>query len=96
MYIHYFSGDFDDIGEFISLCTLDIICETSMGQSVDAQLESNSKYVRAVQRINDIIQQRIKNPLMWPEKLFWLLGEGKEHESTLKILHSFTRKVSDI
>lgn len=55
----------DDIGKLVSLCALYIICETSMGQSVNAQHEVNSEYVRALLRINDIIKKRQKNPLMW-------------------------------
>lgn len=65
-----------------------------MGQSVNAQLNSDSQYVRAVLRINDIIQRRIKNPMVWLYPLFWLVGEGKEHAWALDVLHSFTRKVN--
>jgi len=83
----------DDISRFVSLCALDIICETSMGQSVDAQLHSDSDYVRAVLRINDIIQRRQKNPVVWNNILFWLFSDGKEHAWALNILHSFTRRV---
>lgn len=64
-----------------------------MGQSVDAQLHSNSDYVRAVLRINDIIQRRQKNPVVWSDILFWLFSDGKEHAWALNILHSFTKKV---
>jgi len=83
----------EDLGHFISLYALDIICQTSMGQSVNAQVNSDSQYVKAVLRINDIIQQRIKNPLMWSNLIFNLIGSGKEHQWALDILHSFTRKV---
>lgn len=64
-----------------------------MGQSVNAQLEQDSDYVRAVLRINDIIQRRQKNPLMWNNLFFWMFGDGREHAWALNILHSFTRKV---
>ena len=33
------------------LCTLDIICETAMGQNVNAQYDSSSNYVHAVTRL---------------------------------------------
>lgn len=64
-----------------------------MGKCVSAQLEANSDYVKAVYRINDIIQNRQKNPLFWTDFLFWLFGEKKEHDWALKVLHNFTRKV---
>ncbi|KAL3073672.1 hypothetical protein niasHT_039212 [Heterodera trifolii] len=82
-----------DVSPLVSLCALDIICETSMGQSVNAQFESDSEYVRAVLRINDIIQRRQCNPLMWLDTLFNWFGDGKEHSWALEVLHSFTHKV---
>jgi hypothetical protein len=91
--LNIYSNIIDDITPLISLCTLDIICETSMGKSVNAQGKADSDYVKAVLRINDIIHRRQKNPLMWPDLLFRLFGDGKEHAWALNILHSFTRKV---
>lgn len=88
-----FSSEIDDISRLVSLCALDIICETSMGQSVNAQVRSDSDYVRAVLRINDIIQRRQKNPLMWNNALFWLFSDGREHAWALNVLHSFTKRV---
>lgn len=64
-----------------------------MGRSVNAQQEEDSDYVKAVLCINDIIQHRQKNPLVWPDSFFWVFGRGKEHEWALNILKSFTRKV---
>jgi cytochrome P450 len=87
------SDDAIDIGKYVTLCALDIICETSMGQCVNAQLQSESEYVVAVHRINDIIQRRQKQPWVWNNFLFNLIGDGKEHQWALNVLHSFTRKV---
>ena len=90
-----FSDDPIDIGNFVTLCALDIICETSMGRCVDAQLKAESDYVVAVHKINDIIQRRQKMPWFWSDITFNLFGDGKEHKWALNILHSFTRKVID-
>ncbi|CAJ0963957.1 unnamed protein product, partial [Mesorhabditis belari] len=78
---------------YVTLCALDIICETSMGRRVNAQLEANSSYVKAVYRINDIVQNRTKNPLMWNKWIFDRFGEGKVHDECLEVLHGFTQKV---
>lgn len=92
-FCNFFSDEPIDIGKYIALCALDIICETSMGKCVNAQLESESEYVIAVHRINDIIQRRQKQPWFWSDILFNLFGEGKEHEWAINVLHSFTKKV---
>ncbi len=37
-----------DIYNYISHCALDIICETAMGQNVNAQFYKDSDYIKAV------------------------------------------------
>ncbi|MDK2413701.1 cytochrome P450, partial [Aphanizomenon sp. 202] len=44
-------GNTFDIFPYITLCTLDIICETAMGCKIGAQDNSESDYVKAVYRI---------------------------------------------
>uniref|UniRef100_T1J1A9 Uncharacterized protein n=1 Tax=Strigamia maritima TaxID=126957 RepID=T1J1A9_STRMM len=41
-----------DIFPFITLCTLDIICDAVMGRHVNAQGCDNSPYVKTTERIN--------------------------------------------
>ncbi|XP_074011149.1 cytochrome P450 4V2 [Numenius arquata] len=77
----------------ITLCALDIICETAMGKNVGAQENKDSEYVRAIYRMSDLIQQRQKSPWLWPDFLYMLFKEGREHERNLKILHNFTDTV---
>ncbi|NXE24461.1 CP4V2 protein, partial [Ardeotis kori] len=77
----------------ITLCALDIICETAMGKNVGAQQNKDSEYVRAIYRMSDLIQQRQKYPWLWPDLVYMLFKEGREHEKNLKILHNFTDTV---
>ncbi|NWQ69319.1 CP4V2 protein, partial [Neopipo cinnamomea] len=77
----------------ITLCALDIICETAMGKNVGAQKNKNSDYVSAVYRMSDLIQQRQKSPWLWPDFLYMLFKEGREHKKNLSILHNFTDKI---
>ncbi|XP_064005091.1 cytochrome P450 4V2 [Pogoniulus pusillus] len=77
----------------ITLCALDIICETAMGKNVSAQKNKDSEYVSAVYRMSDLIHARQKSPWLWPDFLYKLFREGKDHERSLKILHNFTDTV---
>ncbi|NXN94750.1 CP4V2 protein, partial [Rhinopomastus cyanomelas] len=77
----------------ITLCALDIICETAMGKNVGAQENKDSDYVCAIYRMSDLIQDRQKRPWLWPDPMYSLFREGREHERNLKILHSFTDRV---
>ncbi|NXW65318.1 CP4V2 protein, partial [Eurystomus gularis] len=77
----------------ITLCALDIICETAMGKNVCAQENKDSEYVRAVYRMSDLIHERQKSPWFWPDSVYMLFKEGREHKRNLKILHNFTDTV---
>ncbi|XP_029950371.1 cytochrome P450 4V8 [Salarias fasciatus] len=77
----------------ITLCALDIICETAMGKKVYAQSNSDSEYVKSVYKMSDIVSRRQRTPWFWPQLVYYTFGEGREHDRTLKVLHSFTSKV---
>nr|QST15030.1 CYP4C33-like protein 1 [Diaphanosoma celebensis] len=82
-----------DIYQYITRCTLDIICETAMGRHVDAQNQRDSDYVQAVYKMGDIVQLRQVRPWLQPDLLFQLTSYGAEQKRCLKILHDFTDKV---
>ncbi|NXI40981.1 CP4V2 protein, partial [Galbula dea] len=77
----------------ITLCALDIICETAMGKNVGAQKNKDSEYVCAVYRMSDLIHGRQKSPWFWSDLSYMLFKEGREHKRNLKILHNFTDTV---
>ncbi|NXH16658.1 CP4V2 protein, partial [Bucco capensis] len=89
---HVDKGPFDVFLD-ITLCALDIICETAMGKNVGAQENKDSEYVRAVYRMSDLIHERQKSPWLWPDPVYMLFKGGREHERNLKILHNFTDTV---
>ncbi|XP_070846660.1 cytochrome P450 4V8 [Chaetodon trifascialis] len=78
---------------YVTLCALDIICETAMGKKVYAQSNSDSEYVKSVYKMSDIISRRQRTPWFWPEFAYKWFGEGRMHDKNLKILHAFTYKV---
>ncbi|XP_054149154.1 cytochrome P450 4V2 [Melozone crissalis] len=77
----------------ITLCALDIICETAMGRNVGAQKNKDSDYVSAIYRMGDLIQRRQMSPWLWPDFLYVLFKVGREHNRKLNILHNFTDMV---
>ncbi|XP_066172997.1 cytochrome P450 4V2 [Sylvia atricapilla] len=82
-----------DVFMDITLCALDIICETAMGRNVGAQKNKDSDYVSAIYRMSDLIQRRQLSPWLWPDFLYILFKQGREHKRSLNILHNFTDTV---
>nr|XP_003221648.2 PREDICTED: cytochrome P450 4V2 [Anolis carolinensis] len=78
---------------YITLCALDIICETAMGKNIGAQNNKDSEYVRAVYRMSDLIHHRQKSPWLWSDFIYSICQEGRDHSKNLKILHTFTDSV---
>ncbi|XP_072262254.1 cytochrome P450 4V2 [Pyxicephalus adspersus] len=76
----------------VTLCALDIICETAMGTKIQAQNNSDSDYIKAIYEMSDLIHRRQKMPWLWPDFVYSRLQAGKRHAKNLKILHSFTDK----
>ncbi|EFX87732.1 hypothetical protein DAPPUDRAFT_192258 [Daphnia pulex] len=82
-----------DVFPYITLCTLDVICETAMGRNIDAQSNTDSEYVKAVYNMGHIIQARQTRPWLQPDWLFRLFPLGSEQKRCLSILHGFTDQV---
>ncbi|XP_071978708.1 cytochrome P450 4V2 [Engystomops pustulosus] len=74
----------------VTLCALDIICETAMGRKIQAQSNSDSDYIKAIYEMSDLIHRRQKMPWLWPDFIYHNLKAGKKHNKNLEILHSFT------
>ncbi|KAG8177135.1 hypothetical protein JTE90_012016 [Oedothorax gibbosus] len=87
------SKEFIDIIPLMTYCSLDIICETTLGVSVGAQKNNESQYVISVKRITEIMMQKMINSLYWCDFVFYRTKLGKEFKKHLKIVHSFTRSV---
>ncbi|GLV46747.1 Cytochrome P450 4c3 [Carabus blaptoides fortunei] len=88
----YLNKGYFDIFEPISLCTLDIICETAMGIQVNAQ-NQDCKYVKLANIAMGIIFGRMFK--MWHhfDFIFNMLPESKQLSESVKELHAFTDTV---
>lgn len=92
------SGDSDvstvvDITPVVTACTLDAICETIMGVSIDAQGNPNNDYCQSVYIVGETFLERIIQPRYWLDTVFRFTELGKLYNYHLNKLHSFTRTV---
>nr|ARN17935.1 cytochrome P450-12 [Cephus cinctus] len=86
-------GEEFDIFNYISLCTLDIICETAMGVAVKAQTERNSRYVESAKRAFEVIFTRMFKIWLHPDIIFNHTQLGADQRTCVEYLHSLTNDV---
>ncbi|XP_052871955.1 cytochrome P450 4c3 [Anopheles cruzii] len=78
---------------YITLCALDVVCETAMGRQVNAQCNSDSEYVKAVYQIGSIVQNRQQKIWLQPDFIFRRTQDYINHQKCLSILHEFSNRV---
>lgn len=66
-----------DVVPVITLCMLDIICETAMGVKLNLQANSNHEYVESLYNISRIFLIRLMRPWLWPTLTFNLSEHGR-------------------
>uniref|UniRef100_R4FQF2 Putative p450 enzyme n=1 Tax=Rhodnius prolixus TaxID=13249 RepID=R4FQF2_RHOPR len=79
--------------QLVTLCTLDVICETAMGISLNTQDNQALEYVDAVKRLPSLVVDRIRK--FWKRKnwLYYLTISGRKFHKSLTTLHNFTEKI---
>lgn len=80
-----------DIQPIISLCTLDIICEASMGVKINALKDSENAYIKSVKFLCNTVTLRTIS--MFHDNLYPLRPLYYKEKRALKIVHSFTENV---
>jgi cytochrome P450 len=87
------SGGPLDVYPLISLCTLDVICETAMGTTVNAQLDYDGEYVQNVLKSLQLLSERFMRPWLSVDWIFNLTQLGREQAATLRYLHGNAEQV---
>ncbi|XP_055606587.1 cytochrome P450 4d1-like [Uranotaenia lowii] len=90
---HAVSEEAFDIYPLVTLCALDVICESAMGTKVNAQEDAESEYVRAVKDMSYIVHQRTFKILARMNFTFNLMPYRGVQEQALKVLHGYTDSV---
>ncbi|XP_011315522.1 cytochrome P450 4C1 [Fopius arisanus] len=86
-------GDEFDVFNYISLCTLDIICETAMGVTMKAQTEGDPTYVESAKKIFEIFYTRMFKVWLHPDIIFNNTQLGKDQRKCIEYLHGLTNDV---
>ncbi|KAJ9575467.1 hypothetical protein L9F63_007672 [Diploptera punctata] len=85
-----------DIYSYFCSCALDIICETTMGTNVNAQMEDDPEYKTKLLQAIETLGETFKKPWMLND---WMHSRKqdfeKEREFAMKHLHRFVNKVID-
>lgn len=89
----YSPEDEVELYPYITLCALDVICETAMGVSCKAQINSDSKYVQAVKTISMVLHKRMFDVQYRLDFLFRLTNLARIQNQALKIIHDFSNDV---
>lgn len=85
-----------DIVPYLTKCTLDIICETAMGEKLRSQTnpdEKASEYVNALSALADDFMSRMTKPWLSSTIVFKMTSGGRRFFRNLAVLHKFTNKV---
>ncbi|KAL9879514.1 cytochrome P450 311a1 isoform 1-T1 [Glossina fuscipes fuscipes] len=82
-----------DITAYILPCIMDTIIHTSMGRNLQIQLNENEAYIQAFHRSNELLFQRMTNPLLFLDIIYRLTPMYSELKKSLKIIHGL---MSDI
>ncbi|XP_042897914.1 cytochrome P450 4c3-like [Parasteatoda tepidariorum] len=85
-------GEIFDVVQPITLCTLDILCETAMGIKIEAQ-RKDSKYLEALKVASEQFSDRIMKPWVWTDFLYYLTPEGRNYKKNVAAMLQFTSTV---
>ncbi|KAK4880255.1 hypothetical protein RN001_008401 [Aquatica leii] len=86
------NGEFD-VQLYCKLYVLDVLCETTMNASINAQSCANSDYVVSVYTLLLILIKRTISPLKMWNFFFKLSTEYKQQQNALKVVHEYTKSV---
>lgn len=79
----------------LTLCALDIIVETAMGQESNIQLDRDSAYAKAIFSMFAALQLRQKSVQYWSNLTWKMTKMGQQQERDVKTLLDFTKNVID-
>ncbi|XP_037813125.1 probable cytochrome P450 4p3 [Lucilia sericata] len=80
------------LSELIPRFTLNNICETALGVSLDDHLGGDD-YRQNITEVEESLMERIKNPIMVYDLLYYTFGDGKNYLKSMDKLHKFSSDI---
>ncbi|XP_011190025.2 probable cytochrome P450 4ac1 [Zeugodacus cucurbitae] len=93
--VHLLSAKKDqnvNLNEIISAFTLNSVCETALGVSLD-DISGSSEYRKTIHELELVMVDRLCNPFMYFNWIFYLFGDYKGFYKNLKVAHDFSSKI---
>ncbi|GIY08405.1 cytochrome P450 4V2 [Caerostris extrusa] len=93
-FLHEETGkEFTCVERPISLCSLDIACESILGVKIGALQSEAEKYVYSLHRLLDLIISRMWKFWQWTDFIFHYLKAYRELLQHLRVAHGFSRSI---
>ncbi|GIY22899.1 cytochrome P450 4V2 [Caerostris darwini] len=77
----------------LSLCSLDIVCESILGVKIGALQCEAREYVSSLHRLLDLTMSRTWKFWQWPDFIFHCSSSYREGLQHARIFHGFSRKI---
>ncbi|XP_032595046.1 probable cytochrome P450 4ac1 isoform X2 [Drosophila grimshawi] len=90
--LHQNVGDELELNHVIPQFTLNNVCETALGVKLD-DMEEGNRYRNAIHALEDVMIERVCNPLLYYKPYFYLYGSYRKHIENLKIAHDFSSRI---
>ncbi|KAL4708377.1 hypothetical protein ACJJTC_019613 [Scirpophaga incertulas] len=81
------------IWPYVSTYTLDSVCQTAMGVKINAQNNPNTPFLVSMNRLLNLVCERIFHLWLQPEWLYNWFPQSKEHTECKIKMHEFTDEV---
>ncbi|XP_069963685.1 probable cytochrome P450 4ac1 [Bactrocera oleae] len=81
-----------NLNEIISEFTLNSVCETALGVSLN-DISGSSEYRKIIHELELVMVKRLCNPFMYYPLVFKLFGDYKGFYKNVKVAHNFSSKI---
>ncbi|KFB52028.1 AGAP002196-PA-like protein [Anopheles sinensis] len=82
-----------NVNEYISKCTLDMVCATTLGTNMNLQNEEGDEYVAAIERASELLNHRLYKIWLHPEWIYRLTDSYKIQKQCYATAYKMSRKV---